>query len=428
MEINGAVLPDGTFRLRLQATDEQGNASGFFDVSFTLDTTSPAPPAFDLAATSDTGIQGDLETESARVTLVGQTDPGSLLLLQPTGIGALAGGDGTFQIPGVALGLGANFFTLQATDLAGNTGDVFPLTITRIEASIQGDVVLTWNHTILEAIQADATAPPVATRALAMMHAAVYDVVNAIDGTPGYFVSHTAIPGSSPVAGIAAAAHDILAYLFPAQRATFDAQLAADLATVPDGSGEDDGVALGQAVAADMIALRLEDGWDTYAEDFGGTAPGEWRPTPPAFASGQLPQWAYLEPFVLESPDQFRPAGPPSLGSQTYADALKEVESLGQADSTTRTADQTEIARFWADGVGTYTPPGHWNEIADQLALEYGNSLSENARLFALLNVALADASIAVWDVKYFYEFWRPVTAIREADTDGNSQTSPDPT
>jgi hypothetical protein len=144
------------------------------------------------------------------------------------------------------------------------------------------------------------------------------------------------------------------------------------------------------------------------------------------YALPLLPQWATVRPFALTSPDQFRPAAPPALDSQQYADALNEVKAKGAATGSTRTADETAIAKFWADGAGTATPPGHWNAIAAQLAQAQGNSLSANARLFAQLNVALADAAIACWDAKFFYDEWRPVTAIRAADTGGNGQTQPD--
>ena len=136
-----------------------------------------------------------------------------------------------------------------------------------------------------------------------------------------------------------------------------------------------------------------------------------------------LPQWATLAPFALNRPSQFRPAGPPWLGSQAWADAFNDVKNLGASSNSTRTADQTEMARFWVDGAGTDTPPGHWNRIAASAALQAGNSLTLNARLFAQLNVALADATIVCWDAKYHYGFWRPVTAIRAADTDGRSDT-----
>ena len=159
-----------------------------------------------------------------------------------------------------------------------------------------------------------------------------------------------------------------------------------------------------------------------------GTGPGAWEPTPPAFAAYLLPQWGFVAPFAMESSDALRPPGPPPLDSAEWAADYNEVKALGAAVESTRTADQTEIARFWADGAGTETPPGHWNHIAQDVAAAQGNTLEQNARLFALLNLALADAAICAWDAKYAFNFWRPVTAIRFGDTDGNDATAADPT
>jgi hypothetical protein len=141
-----------------------------------------------------------------------------------------------------------------------------------------------------------------------------------------------------------------------------------------------------------------------------------------------LPQWGFVAPFAMSSSAQFRPPGPPALDSEQYAADYNEVKALGAEVGSTRTEEQTEIALFWADGVGTETPPGHWNSIAQIIADARGNTLEQNARLFALLNIAMADAAICAWDAKYTFNFWRPVTAIRNADTDGNPATEPDPT
>jgi membrane-associated phospholipid phosphatase len=141
-----------------------------------------------------------------------------------------------------------------------------------------------------------------------------------------------------------------------------------------------------------------------------------WVPTPPAFLPYLLPQWGFVRPFAMNSSSQFRPPGPPSLDSQQYAADYEEVKELGAAVGSTRTEDQTEIALFWADGAGTETPPGHWNSIAQIIADAQGNTLEENARLFALLNIAMADAAICAWDAKYTFDFWRPVTAIAFAE------------
>ena len=184
----------------------------------------------------------------------------------------------------------------------------------------------------------------------------------------------------------------MLVGLFPAKQAAFDAALAASLAAIPDGRAEDAGVALGRTVAAAMLADRQDDGMDVPTPYTPGTDPEDWQPTPPAFAAALLPQFATVEPFAIRSPDQFRAAPPPSITSDAFTRAFDEVKAIGAANSTTRTADQTEIALYWAGPSGTYQPPGHWNRIARTVATAEGNSLAENARLFALLNFGIGDA------------------------------------
>ncbi|MBL9000269.1 MAG: Ig-like domain-containing protein, partial [Phycisphaerae bacterium] len=175
-----------------------------------------------------------------------------------------------------------------------------------------------------------------------------------------------------------------------------------------------------------IIAQRRADGSTDYTEYFPSTAPGLWQPTAPMFAPALLPNWATLTPFSMTSPDQFLPQGPMALTSAQYTAEYNEVRSIGAANSTTRTADQTAIARFWADGAGTYTPAGHWNQIATSIAQSQNLSLFDTARLMAQLNVALADAAIVAWNAKYTYNQWRPITAIRNADLDGNPDTEQD--
>ncbi|MEQ1844318.1 MAG: Ig-like domain-containing protein, partial [Nitrospira sp.] len=425
-QLAGGTLADGSHTLHLRATDARGNVATI-DRTLTLDTAAPLTPIFDLALTSDTGTLGDQQTAAGIVTLKGQTDPTTSIQLVGPGTNTLSNGTGTFQLPDLALSVGANAFTLRASDVAGNHRD-FSRTITRLAATQQADVVLTWNQVMLDAIQRDATPPPVASRGMAMVSLAIYDTINAIEGTPGYYVSLPAQPGSSPDAAAASAAHRVLSYLYPGQQALFDTQLAASLASIPDGAAKTNGIALGQNIANAIIAIRATDGWNDFVDYVPGSQPGEWQLTGPMYDVALLPQWADLTPFALTSPDQFQPAGPPALDSAAYAAALNEVKALGSATGSTRTADQTQIARFWADGGGTYTPPGHWDQIAQQIALQQGNSLSANARLFAELNVALADAGITAWNTKYADSFWRPVTAIQQADLDGNALTTADPT
>jgi hypothetical protein len=284
-----------------------------------------------------------------------------------------------------------------------------------------------WNRIALQAIKSDASTPEFASRVLAMESLAVFDAVSAIDGTSGYLLNMAAPADADANAAAAQAAHDVLAYLYPAQKATFDAALASALAAIPNGQGKTDGVTLGAAAAAKIIALRANDGWDANVIGDGSTAIGQWRPTAPMYMPAENPQWANLTPFALTSPNQFDPSGPPDLSSQAFADAVNKTESLGAANSTTRTADQTQIANFWKDGPGTYTPSGQWNDIADQIATAQGDSLAADARMLAELNVAEADAAITAWNTKYTYNLWRPVTAIQNANSFANAGIVQDP-
>ena len=293
---------------------------------------------------------------------------------------------------------------------------------------LSGTVVTDWNSTLLDAVRTASTTPPLASRNMAMVQAAVYDSVNSISKKYSpYKVNIDAPVGASAEAATAASAHRVLVSLYPAQAIKFNDALQSSLAKIPDGKSKDDGIAVGQQVADQIIALRSTDGITRVVQYTPKTEPGSWVPTPPAFAPGLAPQWPQVTPFALTSGSQFRPSGPPALDTAKYAEELNFVKEIGKNDSLTRTADQTAIAKFWANGAGTFTPPGHWNQIAQEAAALSGNSLEDNARLFALLNMAQADAAIASWDAKYQYNLWRPVTAIRQADTDNNPNTTADP-
>jgi membrane-associated phospholipid phosphatase len=290
-----------------------------------------------------------------------------------------------------------------------------------------GDVVTDWNNAALDAIRAGRTAPPIASRSLAILHVSIYDAVNGITRTYEPYLVQSAVQASaSREAAASAAAHEVLVNLFPASAPTFDALHAAILATVPDGTHKANGIVWGEFVANQILAARANDGSNALVPPPAGSGPGVWVPTPPAFLPYLLPQWGFVVPFGMSSSSQFRPPGPPSLDSQDYAADYNEVKQLGAAVGSTRTEEQTQIALFWADGAGTETPPGHWNSIAQTIAATQSNTLEQNARLFALLNIAMADAAICAWDAKYTFNFWRPVTAIRSADTDGNPATDPD--
>src|SRR5688572_15817258 len=289
------------------------------------------------------------------------------------------------------------------------------------------DTVLEWNAVAVEATRVARLSPNVQTRALAMVHGAVFDAVNGIEGGYApYLVTRRAPIWASEEAAAAVAAHGVLVSLMPAQQATLDAALASSLAAVPNGPAEDAGVAFGKLVADRMLAERADDGSTDVVTYVPGTEPDDWQPTPPAFAPAALPQWATVEPFGITSPDQFRADPPPSLDSPEFTAAFNQIKAIGASNSATRTAEQTDIARFWAGPSGTVQPPGHWNSIARTVAEEQDNSLVENARMMALLNIGMADALITAWDSKYEYSFVRPVTAIRNADNDGNPDTAGD--
>lgn len=294
------------------------------------------------------------------------------------------------------------------------------------------DVVLDWNSTLLNAIQAlgkggaPGIAPPLAARNMAIVHAAIYDAVNAIEQT--YSPYHVSIEpseafGASPEAAVVGAAYQTLINLFPTQAATFEAQRFRSLAEISDGSAEDAGFALGVRVANKILELRSNDGADA-ADDVPytpGRGLGDWRPTPPTFAPALLPGWGEVTPFGISSVEDVVTAssprldGPPDYGSEEYLRDLNEVLRLGERNSTERTEDQTQIALFWAyDRPDTFRPPGHWNEIAQEVTLQQGNTLVDNARLFAMLNIAMADAGIVAWDRKYTFNQLRPITAIRQ--------------
>ena len=280
------------------------------------------------------------------------------------------------------------------------------------------DAVIVWNATLLNAIQSSqpgGTPAPLAARNQAIVHAAIYDAVNAIDRShKPYLVnldaSDSRIADASPDAAAVEAAYQTLVALYPAQKTTFDAQRTRSLAEIPDDAAEDKGVALGKYVADQILVKRSNDGADRAQIPYTlGTGQGDWRPTPPNFQPPLLPGWGQVTPFAIPSGEAFRPKGPPVFGSAEYARQIEEVRLVGALQNTavttiTRTPEQTEIARFWAyDRPDTFRPPGQWNEIAEKVALQQGNTLAQNARLFALLNIAEADAGIAAWDAKYTY-------------------------
>lgn len=297
-------------------------------------------------------------------------------------------------------------------------------------SALRADAILEWNEQMLDAIRLSRTPPPQASYALAVYHAAIYDAVNGIERThQPYLVSETAPEGASVEAAAAEAAR-VTFLSSMGQKANprpfLDAYKAA-LAKIPDGAAKADGIAWGKTVAEQILAARENDGTTRMVEPVIGDKPGIWRPTPPLFRAPTDPHWGMVKPFTMKSGDQFRPVPPPALDSKEFADAVNEVRALGGRESSQRSEYETNSTIFWSDDLGTATPPGHWNVVAGDLARERGLSLQENARLFALLNLAAADAGIACWEAKYHYNFWRPENAIREAETCENPWLEPDP-
>jgi hypothetical protein len=325
---------------------------------------------------------------------------------------------------GAAAALAANAYASSKN--AARPADPRYMPATAASAS-SPDQVIQWNRVLLGILRTPGAQPATihATRSMAIMHAAVYGAVNATVKTPhtDYLIHLKAPRHSSAAAAAAAAAHGVLVQLYPNQTAMLDADLAASLAGLPDGSAKDQGVQVGETAAQQMLAMRGNDGSAATTALFTpGTNPGAYQLTPPAFVQPVFTQWPFVKPFTLRSANQFRPAPPPALTSPAYTAAFNEVKDLGAIGSTSRTADQTEIARFWAAPIQNY-----WNEIAQTVSLAHGTGLAQNARLFALLDLTLADSVIAFYDAKYTYRLWRPVTAIRAAESDGNPATVADP-
>jgi hypothetical protein len=287
--------------------------------------------------------------------------------------------------------------------------------------------VVEWNRTLLVILRTAGAQPPTihSTRSFAILHAAIFDAVNNIDGTYSpYLVRLSAVSRmASQPAAADQAAHDVLVALYPGFQATLDAELQQDLGQIQQGQDKTDGVTVGQTVAAQILTLRATDGASITPPPFvPGNQPGDYQFTPPNFAPADFTQWAQVTPFALARADEFRPGPPPELTSDEYTRVFDEVKSLGFINSTTRPPEQTLIGKFWNGNIQDF-----WNEIAQTAVLRHHLELVRSARLFALLNISLADTTIAFFEAKYNYQFWRPVTAIELAGDDGNPNTTPDP-
>jgi hypothetical protein len=296
----------------------------------------------------------------------------------------------------------------------------------------RGDEVTDWNQIMLNSIRTGLSSPIIATRVAAAVSTAVYDANNGIERRYGWIHVQPAAPaGASRRAAVVQAAYASLVQLYPAQAADLAIKRSASLAAISsaDAAANSRSIALGiewgQAVANSVVAWRSTDGFLPPPESptTGGPAPGQWRPTPPALLPFAAVQLGFTTTWILPTPSYIPLAGPPQLTSVRYATDFNEVKLIGSSGSATRTADQTLMAQFWATAS---SPTYQWNRVAVALGAERHTTLSENARILALLNVAIADSCIAVWRAKHTYMFWRPITAIRLATSDDNPATLED--
>jgi hypothetical protein len=291
--------------------------------------------------------------------------------------------------------------------------------------------VLYWNEQVLNATRLSRNPPPIAALHLATFHGAIYDVVNSVDRTHKPWLNREPAPDSIDVeAAVASAAHTILVGYWGQASNPRNIHLAYEkaLSAIPDSDAKERGIAWGKKLASAAMAERAKSGYDKPIPGiYTSNDPGKWRETPAGFRPPVLPHIGKCTPFIMKSPDQFRAPPPPALNSKEYADELAYVAKVGARDGAERTEYETMSTPFWSDDLGSATPPGHWNVIAQDLARRNNLTVSECARLFALLNFAGADAGIACWDTKFFYNTWRPETAIRELDPALNPHHTPVP-
>jgi PAP2 superfamily len=289
------------------------------------------------------------------------------------------------------------------------------------------DEVIRWNQELLTLLQAPGAQPSTIhpTRTMAIVQLAIYDAVDAIEGGHRPYIVTAPAPGhASAPAAVAAAARTALLALLPGQQPAIDATYRSSLAELGFGEATRQGIDVGDRAASAILAARGNDGSAAPAPPFmPGSGPGAYQATPPTFSPPVFRQWPRVRPFALLTGDQFRPPPPPVLGSARYLDDWSEVKALGRSDSVSRSADRIQIGKFWGAAPIWIV----WNQIAEMAAAGFHNTLAQNARLFALLDAGLADGVIALYDAKYAYNRWRPVTAITSLDT-GNPAVIGDPT
>ncbi len=282
----------------------------------------------------------------------------------------------------------------------------------------EADVVTDWNVTAADITVAAGMGPPPANRTLALVQTAVYEAVNAITKRyPPDRVALNAAPDASVAAAVAAANRAMLSRLVPSQQAAIDKSYGSALAAIADGSAKTAGIATGEQAAAAVLAWRADDNAGTPERYRPATTAGAYVPT----MMPAVPHWPQRKPWVMASCDQFRPGPPPALTSEVWVRDYNEIKAVGAKNSTTRTQAQTDIARFWEA-----TAPTIYYPVVRSVANVPGREITQNARLLALTAEAIDDAMIAVFDAKYYYNFWRPVTAIRNGDIDGNDATERD--
>ena len=280
--------------------------------------------------------------------------------------------------------------------------------------SAAASVISDWNAIAVTTIVTNAGKPPaVATIDLVYVNVAMYDAVNAIDGRYSVFAvsPNTPVAGASKEAAAVAAAYGVLKTFYPNQAAFLDGQYAASLTSIADGDAKSRGLQIGREVATLYLAQRSNDGRNANITYAPGTGPGAWQPTPPAFASAQGPWIAQMTPFAIKSSSQFRADPPPALGSTTWTSDYDETRSLGDINSVTRTPEQTEIGLFYSEHTGK-----QYNRILREFATAQNFSLADEARFMAFMHVSIGDALISVWESKFHYARWRPVTVIRLTD------------
>ncbi|MBI1291093.1 phosphatase PAP2 family protein [bacterium] len=367
-----------------------------------------------LAPETDTAPDGDLVTAFPVVSLTGRSEPGATVDLVGGTRRTTADQQGVWRFDDLALMPGTNELTLRFSEQSNNRSADRALTVTRVLPDEDGNAVLDWNAEALDVIRKERLFPPPGSRMLAILHLAIADAAEGV-------------PAPSRPAAVGAAARQVLATMFLAQAKALDRRLALTLEELPDSTDRDQAVAFGTECANRWLAARAEDG-STQATNLPmsmATGPGKWRPTRPVLRPPLLPGWGSVAPFAMTSADQFRLAPPPALDSAEFAESVASIRGVGEYFSATRTADQSAIARFWACQLGTASPPGTWNMVAAQVAREKGASLEDCAERFAALNAALADAGIAVWECKYHYDFWRPITAISLLEENPDPQWTP---